>query len=51
MPLFCKTCGERTRLYELREHLKVHNSNAEVLSWEEVRAQYEIRELEEGPTI
>jgi hypothetical protein len=51
MPLFCKTCGERMHLYELRDHLQVHNSNADSLSWEMVRAQYEIRELENGPVI
>jgi hypothetical protein len=45
MPLFCKACGDRVRIHELRDHLQGHNPNADKLSWEEVRNSYYFNEL------
>ena len=43
MPLFCKACNEMVRVYELREHQKEHNPDAEKLLWSQIRACYELR--------
>lgn len=41
MPLFCKSCGERVRVHELRMRQEEHDSDAAVLSWMEIQACYE----------
>lgn len=47
MPLFCKSCGERVRIHEMREHQEAHNAGAKALSWAEIQSCYEHKNLEE----
>jgi len=51
MPLFCKACGDRVRIHELRDHLQAHGSDTEGMSWPEVQSHYEHKKLEKEVTV